>query len=189
MKDYRIQISVKNNYLRTRMESAGFYGGSELARVSGVSQTDISAYMTLRRAPLGAKGWRKSALDLAIFLSCEPEDLFPPQHIEKALPKNRIEIEASLDDVKLLANTLNQERNLLDRDAIEYALEDLRPREKEILLSIEVEGRTFREVGQTHGISGNRVRQIAMMAKRKMRTRLVKTVGGKENVAKDLYCR
>ena len=48
MKDYRVEVKVKNNYLFKLMQSYGLSNAAELSRASGLAQTAIGKVLNLK---------------------------------------------------------------------------------------------------------------------------------------------
>lgn len=182
VKDYNLTVTVRNNFLLTKMREKGLYTVAELARAVGIQQTSIYPYMNLRQAPMWRHGrWSTVVQKLAAFFSCLPEDLFPPQHIEKCLPKNKAELTVDLADVSWLLE--GPERMALPPDeriaakevstAISAALNQLTARQIQVLklrFGLDGEGeRTLREVGEIIGVSRSRVAGIEHCALRVLR--------------------
>jgi len=100
MKDYEINVKVKNNWLLTAMRKKGCHTGADLWRLSGVTQAVINDYLNLNTSFLRKDGaWKPSIIKLSEALNCMPEELVPPQHIETPLDKNTAAFEATMDEV------------------------------------------------------------------------------------------
>jgi len=56
MKDYRITVKIKNNYMLKAMEKAGFYSGASLSKASNVGQTPISYFLNLKKPAYNLDG-------------------------------------------------------------------------------------------------------------------------------------
>lgn len=179
MSDYLLKIAVKNNRLVRRMRACGFESGSALARAANVSVKHVSDLMTLRTASRRADGeWRQRVMDIATALRCEPEDICPVQHWDRALKMREVEIEANAEDIGVLASSLRGSRpsDALELQAAEntvQALLGLLPlRERDVVerrLGFNGEEETYREIGKTMGVTTERVRQIEAKAIRRLR--------------------
>lgn len=183
MKDYAVQIKIKNNFLLERMRLAGFGTASSLAKAAGVSQGAIGDLLNLKTSGLNSREhWRSHIVKIAECLRCLPEDLIPQQHHRAALARNSTEMRLSADEVQSLM--------LPDRDidilpdtplkraevesSINRALHLLPPREEKILrlrFGFDGEPMTLEEVGKQFGVSKDRVRQIEVLALRKIAQR------------------
>lgn len=181
MKDYRVEVKVKNNYLFKLMESYGLSNGAELSRASGLDQTSIGRVLNLKAPALTKTGKpTATAQTLCDFFSCSVYDLFPPQHINDPLQTNSGSIEANMAELtssNLLAGGTDPLQIVSDGDAVDLvaaAVGKLTSREKTIVdarfgLNGEEE-KTFVQIGKELNLSSNRVRQIEQKAIRKLRT-------------------
>jgi DNA-binding XRE family transcriptional regulator len=89
MKDYRLEIKIKNNYLFTKMQEYGIKNAVQLARAVDSNSTTVGKYLNLTNPPYTKKGELKElAKKLCDFFSCSVEELFPAEHLENALDKN-----------------------------------------------------------------------------------------------------
>ena len=104
-KDYLIEVRVKNGYLHGKMREMGFQTNVALSEKSGVDPSRISEFLNLRSYPMSRKTgeWLSGVMQLAEALDCVPEDLFPPQHLQNTLQKNKAEFELNLDELTMLA--------------------------------------------------------------------------------------
>lgn len=182
IKDYEVTIRIRNNWMLKAMRKAGIENGAELSRRSGVPYTSIVSYLTLQKAFLRKDGrWASGVEDIAGFLSCNPEDLVPPQHMREALAKNRGVFEASMEEVGQIVDHRDQADPLLliecreRRKAISDAmLLRLTSRERVVmtcLYGLDGKGeRTLEQIATMIGLSSReRVRQLQLKAIRKLR--------------------
>jgi len=181
MKDYRVEVKVKNNYLFKLMESYGLSNAAELSRASGLAQTDIGKLLNLK-VPAFTKTGKPTATaqTLCDFFSCSVYDLFPPQHINDPLQTNSGLIEANMAELissNLLAGGTDPLQIVSDGDAVDLvaaAVGKLTNKEKTIVdarfgLNGEEE-KTLVQIGKELNLSSTRVRQIEQKAMRKLRT-------------------
>jgi len=181
MKDYRVEVKVKNNYLFSMMKSYGLSNGAELSRASGLDQTSIGRVLNLK-APALTKAGKPTATaqTLCDFFSCSVYDLFPPQHINDPLQTNSGSIEANMAELtssNLLAGGTDPLQIVSDGDAVDLvaaAVGKLTSREKTIVdarFGLNGEGeKTLVQIGKELNLSSTRVRQIEQKAMRKLRT-------------------
>ena len=180
MKDYRLEIKIKNNYLYEKMQEQGISTAAELARVVGLGPSVIGDILNLKVTPYTNKGTVRSSIQsLCDFFSCNPEDLFPAQHIFDPLTVNQGAIQANIGEL-MSSNLLESAHNpdLLveiteQKEALEKTLDQLTLREKKVLevrygLGDE-EGCTLKEAGIKFGVRAERIRQIEAKALRKLR--------------------
>lgn len=180
MKDYRLEIKIKNNYLYEKMQEKGISTASELARVVGLAPTVIGEILNLKITAYTNKGTVRSSIQcLCDFFSCNPEDLFPAQHIFDPLTVNQGAIQANIGELmssNLLESVHNPDllaESIEQKEAIEKTLGQLTSREKKVLemrygLGDE-EGCTLKEAGIKLNVSPERLRQIELKALRKLR--------------------
>ncbi len=193
MKDYQLQIAIKNNYLLTAMRENGYFFVPRLAEASGVSSSAIYEYLSLRKGALTLRrgAVRASVQRLADFLKRTPDQLFPSQHFDRPLKTNKATMEVDLDDMKrmfhddltalppMLPDAVVEEEEL--RRMMGECLDTLLPREKRVLeLRFGLDGEdqlTFEEISQRlvdegvwpHLVQKERIRQIEAKAMRKLK--------------------
>jgi len=177
MKDYRVEVKVKNNYLFRLMESYGLSNGAELSRASGLDQTSIGKVLNLKVPAFTKKGEASATTQtLCDFFTCSVYDLFPPQHINDPLQINSGAIEANMAELtssNLLAGGTDPLQIASDGDAadlVSAAVGKLTNREQTIVnarFGLNGEGeKTSAQVGRELNISSQRVRQIEQKALR-----------------------
>ena len=179
IKDYRLQVRVKNNYLLEKMEERGIKTAADLSRLSGVSQVQIGHMINLKVSALTNLGhWRTFVLKVSEVLSCLPEDIYPEQHIDAALEKNKSQIKVDKNDLREFMGLLESEATtdpvafLESRERAElvrFAISCLPERSRDVL-ERRLDDVTLAEVGGKYDISRERVRQIEMKARRKVKT-------------------
>ena len=100
MKDYALQIKIKNNYLLQMMKRRDIFTVSELSRQVGVTYTTLGKLLGLKLPAYGSSGKLLPCVTkLCEFFDCLPEDLFPEQHLQESLPINKVLIEANAEDL------------------------------------------------------------------------------------------
>ena len=176
MKDYRIKIKVLNNHMQNAMEERGITSALQLSRESGVTYGTIIGYLNLTKTPF-KKDLTPSLpiIKLSEFFNLMIVDLFPKDHLYDALSTNKIEIEASREELTQIEQQPPDE--LLEKldlnNAVKEQLETITPREKKVLemrYGIGCEPCTLEDVGKVFdGISRERVRSIEAKALRKLR--------------------
>ena len=154
MKDYLIQVRVRNGYLHRRMRERGFASNAALSRESGVHQSRIGEFLNLKSYPMSriSGQWLAGVQALANTLNCLPEEMFPPQHIQDPRTKNEVEFEMNLDEVRLLERQSDPEALLLEdesRTLVHTALAKLakkHPREAQAVQQRFFEDATLKEI-------------------------------------------
>jgi len=175
MKEYNLQVKVRNNYLLATMRARGYETVAELSRASGVSQSQIGLYLNLKRAPLTTKGERLSAQKLCAVMDCPLEALFPQEHLYDGLDKNKAEAEVGIDDVRGLLGDLSPDYLLESAEKTQIVQElmaQLTDRERRVIslrYGFEGEPETLEQVGRKLDVTRERIRQIEAKALRKLR--------------------
>lgn len=185
IKDYAVSVRIRNNYLLKAMSEAGIDSVAELARRAGIAAPPIYDCLTLKRTPLVPSRARskeafminRTVAKIAEVLNKHPLDLFPPQHHEKPLKTNKIEVEMDLQQMLFLYEPPRNPEELYlqkeNEEILPVLLEEmLSPREKEVIESrfgINGAPQTLEEVGSKLGVSMARVRQIEARSLRKLR--------------------
>ncbi len=180
VKDYAVQIRVKNNWFLTKMREVGFESVAALSRFCGISQSTIGKLVNLQRAPTNLRDaeWRGVVVRLSEALRCMPEDLFPPQHVRAPLKKSTATLELGAAEVQFLlpAETDYLPDVTLEReeaaDQIAEALSRLPIREAKIIrerFGFDGERKTLEEIGNEFGLSKDRIRQLEESALRRLR--------------------
>jgi hypothetical protein len=202
--DYIVELRIRNGYMRKQMLAKGYYSNAELSRASGVSPTRVGGFMNLLTAPVKKSGdWAAGVAEIAVALKCLPEDLFPPQHLEQPLKKNRAELEMDLDQILAITNA-SPETLLIAKDAqntLSDAIDSLGKRDAKAIREHFFEGLSTKEiaagmphgdgcncvkccgnVGPSIGVTPNRVHQILERGTRK----LGRTLRGQDALLRDM---
>jgi RNA polymerase sigma factor (sigma-70 family) len=184
VKDYAVNIRIKNNWFLTRMKAAGFRTVAELSRATGIDTGQIGGFVNLKRAPQWTRSkdyrWKSHILRIAEALHCLPEDLFPPQHLSAPLKRNTATIELAADELPAVIGQFRQlelppdaPHDRIDADnTIKEMLALLPPREERVLrrrYGIDCEPGSLEEIGKEFGITRERVRQIEAKAVRRFK--------------------
>ena len=178
MKDYILQVRVKNGPMLRALRASGCASVAELSRQCGVNQKTIGLYLNLKLTPIRLDGdYREDILTIAAYLHASPEDLFPPQHLRRALAKTTGEIEASIEDVEAFLPDPNADpqRQLERRDLVAQlvaAVIDLPERDRQVITmryGLDGEGEhTLDQCGDVLGVTRERIRQIELRALRRL---------------------
>lgn len=183
VKDYTLQIKVKNGPMLEAMRRSGFKSARQLWLACAVSEQTIGRYLNLSYPPMDKKGkWHKTILKIADYLNTSPDFLFPQQHITKVLERNQIEANVSLLDIQQLTGKLltdGPETLMLQNEKLsklKEAVGCLTERER-----IVIEGRFYinkieslEELGEKLKVSRERIRQIETIALKKMKKWMLK---------------
>lgn len=180
--DYLVEVKIKNNWLMKKIKENGYENGNQFAKAHSLQPTMVNSYLSFKEAPYNKKGeWRHSFIRISEALRCLPEDICPPQHLEKVLKKNKSTFEASFSDIAGYL-TGNQdtampaiEKILKEEDlsGVSSVLQALTPREERVIRCrfgmTGDEEMTLAEVGQQFGVTANRIREIEAKALRKLK--------------------
>ncbi len=183
-KDYRLEIKVKNGPFLRALEGAGYATVGEFCRLTAENTSTIALIANLKasgRTKLGE--WRPYVLRVAELLNTLPEDLFPPQHIDSPLAKNRTVIDIDLVEMEQLVGARADEAlgyenpdDIIQRADIskllDGALETLTDREQGIIRSrfgIGCDPMTLGEIGDEQNVGKECIRQIEAKALRKLK--------------------
>lgn len=182
MNEFELTLRLKNNLVKRRRVELGL-SVRQAAEAAGVSYglwldlegLKVSPLDTSHRAVKHGAKWRPSAVRMAVFLGCQPEELFPDVIVAVKAPTVVKEIKAS-EALALAgyAQTLElpgtPEAALLSEEMrrdVNRALKTISPRE-ELVLRLRMD-RTLDEVAAEFGVTRERIRQIEAKALRKLR--------------------
>ena len=198
MKDYRIEIKVKNNVLYTLMKKRGIENPSQLSRLSGVGLPTVYNYMNLKDIPYTRQGrgadvklakgeFKPTVLKLAEFLSVTPYEMFPLQHLDRPLLTNKAESELSFEEITqyilpggdkpLLEDGLySPEQKVYEEerhDAISEVLKTLTKKEETALrghFGLDTPGKSLKGIGEELGDGeGLSIENVRQTVKRAIR--------------------
>jgi RNA polymerase sigma factor (sigma-70 family) len=179
MKDYRLEIKIKNNYLFTKMQEYGIKNAVQLARAVDSNSTTVGKYLNLTNPPYTKKGELKElAKKLCDFFSCSVEELFPAEHLENALDKNIVVTEKNKHELlpSRMLETNDPSIALMEEEVtqgVDYLVSKLlNDREQKVIaLSFglrDEEPRSLEAIGELLGVSRTRIGQIQKKALRKL---------------------
>lgn len=169
MSDYAVKVTVRNGRILRRMREMGIKSQTELARIAGISITQVNAIVAIRRPGKRSDGdWSSDVWAISSALDCEPEELFTDSQAHGSLQKNSKEIEMAEPEVARLFCADNSQENVLIAGTVQRLLECVSDRAKRIMLE-RSNGATFQEIAEEEGISPARVGQIESKALRQMR--------------------
>jgi hypothetical protein len=186
MKDYALEIKIKNNFLLTMMRQHGLNTAAELARVCGVAQGSIGEMLNLKTPAYTSKGNVASCVRrVCNFFQCTPDAIFPEQHLQETLPVNKAFIEANAEDLipmymrlecrDPLDLLIDEEQEELERTALASNISTLTSQQRAVLeFRYGVGGDSDKSFTQTEtakiiGRHKERVRQVETKALRLLR--------------------
>ena len=183
IKHYQIKVTVKNNYLLRAISDAGYKNIADFARKCNLHASTVSAYVSLAKKPIVNEKYTDTIVEIADALNTVPENLFPPQHLRKCLPKNRATMEADTADVEFIIQ--NTQRNLIEdfskkemKKEFVKTIAKLPSREVEMIKKVYFEGKTLMEAAKGMGKNGDdislvRARQIVAKGERRLKHPLI----------------
>ena len=168
--DFNIKMTVRNARL-LRLVREHFGTTAEMARKSGLSQSQLSALMTMRERPINANGeWREIALDVAAWLGADASEIWPQHMQERQVKTATAELELSSEQVAALVAPHDDPAEVLERhDTVARLLSCLSERERSIV-ERRMHGATYEDVAVEDQVTRERIRQVELKAHRKMRT-------------------
>lgn len=177
MKDYRVELKVKNNLLASAMERKGIASAAELARQSGVHQVYISRYLNLQESIYDYRGeYRPQFVRLCEFFNLMPSELYPEAQMSEPLKSNKRVIEADASELTRIESQACDPALLLEaetrRKVADTLLGTLTPRSAKVVSmrhGLDGVEHTYQQIGDELGVGVERVRQIYGSALRKMR--------------------
>ena len=105
MKDYLIDVRIKNNRLMQRILDAGFENAADVARKTEFNNATVYQCLALKYSVYDKKfKLRVFPRRLSEYFLCEPTDLFPEEVWYEALEENHAQLEASGHEIQSLTN-------------------------------------------------------------------------------------
>ena len=177
MKDYRIEVKVKNNLLWQAMQFKGIKNASHLSREVNLAPTVIGRYLNLVENIYDREGnYKESFQKICDYFNMMPADLYPVERMRDPLLKNKGVVEVSETELKQLSGVESDPISLVHQEQVQDAVHKLigllTPRQEKVVKmknGIDDREHTFKEIGNEIGVSGNRVKQIYDKALRRMR--------------------
>jgi DNA-directed RNA polymerase specialized sigma subunit len=177
LKDYRVELKVKNNLLASAMERKGIASAAELARQSGINQTYIGKYLNLQESIYDFRGeYRPQFMRLCEFFNLIPSELYPEAQMSEPLKSNKRVIEADASELTRIESQACDPALLIEaetrRDVADTLLGTLTPRSAKVVSmrhGLDGVEHTYQQIGDELGIGANRVMQIYKASLRQMR--------------------
>ena len=102
MKNYRIDLKVKNNNILSMIDYYGYTSVADFSNKNNFHPGSVGKYVNLKESPLCVDGQlKKSANDICIALKVSPDMLWPKE-MEVVLEKNTGSIDLDLSEVQAL---------------------------------------------------------------------------------------
>lgn len=181
MKDYRVDLRIRNNRIVARMEELGISTNAELARRMGASSPAyLGTIVNMQRSPIGANGrYLDFVVKLAETLECAPDDLFNEQ--QKTVPVSSNRRSVTVDYESLISATGQKalpdlDKVVLDAERVEridtVLKKVLTPKEEDVVrrrFGIGAHEQSFSEIAKDFGVTASRIMQVEAKALRRLR--------------------
>ena len=177
MKDYRIEIKVKNNLLWNAMQKRGIKNAAQLARVTGLAPGTVGDYLNLKENVYDRYGNYKNSFErICNYFNMMPVELYPEERMKDPLLKNTGSVEVSGSELKQLSGVESDPLALIHQeqvqDAVHKLIDRFTPRQAKVIKmkhGINGKEHTYQEIGDELGVCANRARQIHETVLRRMR--------------------
>ena len=177
MKDYRIEVKIKNNLLWQAMQSKGIKNAAHLSRETGVTQTVVGRYLNLVEKVYDRQGnYKESFQKICDYFNMMPAELYPEERMIEPLENNKRVMEANAAELLQLGSRESDPTEVIRleqrAEAVHKLLDLLSEREALVVnlrSGMDGDPHTLDEIGALIGKSRERVRQIYDKAIRKMR--------------------
>ena len=171
MKDYQITITIKNGRIISHMRRMGIDSINELCRrLGGQSGSEMGRLINMKLSPYNpiSNRWRPLVIRLADFFGVLPDELFPDMAYQ-TLPTNKIYRLIDQQEINARLPPPSFEDNQVKTLLLEGAVSTLPKGERDVIRLRYYDGLTLAEIGDTLGLSSERIRQLEYRGLRKMR--------------------
>lgn len=177
MKDYRIEVKIKNNLLWQAMQSKGIKNAAHLSRETGVAQALVGRYLNLVEKVYDRQGnYKQSFQKICDYFNMMPVELYPEERMVEPLANNKRVMEANASELLQLGSRELDPTEVIrleQRAEAAHKLLDLLSEREALVVNLrsgmDGDPHTLEEIGAAIGKSRERVRQIYDKAMRKMR--------------------
>jgi RNA polymerase primary sigma factor len=182
MKEYKIEIKIKNNLLYQKILDTGCKSVAGFCRKYKLHQQQVGEIIRMQRPLIDSDGkWILIVNRLCEVFSCEPEDIITEEQ-KYIIENKKIELYADAQELAFLANNSDKFSSIeyvddeidsvtINKELMEQ-LSYLKPREKKVLeMRFGINGKkdcSLDEVSKEFNITREMVRQIEFKALRKM---------------------
>ena len=175
MKDYELQIAIKNAPLLNLMRMNGIESLAQLKRLTDTPYQSLINLANLKISIFGSLGEpRQFVIKLADFFGVLPENLAPEAQHYVGLEKNRATVQVNAEQMFALTNMAETDPEmLLEHDQMiavtNEMINGLNWRYKKVLKMRFFEEKTLEECSKELSVTRERIRQIEQKALRIMR--------------------
>jgi len=183
MKDYRLEITVKNNAVLKRMEELGYYSIPEFCRKKQLSYHAVVQIVAFKVPFYGKRGRINGTITkLADALQVLPDYIYPPERREAPLQRNKYIVETNKADLMGISTSLRMDALPVDDRKMlndfgstlhRIMIEGLSPREHKILdMRFGLTSgtpETIYQVGKALNVSSERIKQVEAKALQKLK--------------------
>jgi len=175
MKDYELQIAVKNAPLLNLMRMNGVKSLAQLQRLTDTPYNSLVNLANLKMSIFGSLGKpREFVVKVADFFGVLPENLAPEAQHYVGLEKNRATVQVNAEQMFALTNQaeINPDALLEHQEMIDFtheALDKLTVNQRKVLTMRFMEEKTLQQCGEVMNCTRERVRQIEQKALRILR--------------------
>lgn len=175
MKDYELQIAVKNAPLLNLMRMNGVKSLAQLQRLTDTPYNSLVNLANLKISIFGALGEpRQFVVKVADFFGVLPENLAPEAQHYVGLEKNRATVQVDAEQMFALTNQaeINPDALLEHQEMIDSthdALNKLTVNQRKVLTMRYMENKTLQQCSDVMNVTRERIRQIEMKALRILR--------------------
>lgn len=184
MKEFELTLKLRNNLLKQKRLEHGFLTQSQAAEAIGLSPNTYCKFENLRLSPRSSTNdWRESALKVAQYYGCSPDELWPNVVLSVTEPELVKQIGA--DELAALASMAASAElppkpdELLmearDTEGVRECLAGLKTRTRKIVelrIGFGCQPETFEAIGDRFGISGTRTKQVFLEGLKELREKL-----------------
>ena len=182
MKEYRVDIKIKNNLLLSAIENAGFQSIAEFCREANISMSSVHGLIGLKDSPLKQDGtYTVAAQKLLDYFCALPEDLWTEDQLWNTLATNKGRVLLDKHQMSVLTYGGEEEvlalEDMIEKKEIQEKVNDilqtLTPREEKLLKMRfgfhGMEQHNLEETGQAFGVTRERARQLEHRGLTKLR--------------------
>jgi len=166
MKEYLLELKIKNNYLFEQMLRVGIKTNAELAKAANVHPTAVGMIMNMKEVPYNLNGDIRPYVDKVLdTLGCGVEDIYPPEQIEKALSANIYKARVEAEQLRVMLESEVSIDSMIEHseraEALDTAIDSaMNERHAKVIRLRYMEGKTLEATAAIMGVTRERIRQM-----------------------------